>query len=184
MKFSELLKLNGFTLERAAMVCLLYELSEKGLDEEALYKKLSELQWKIPNANNILLFLEEEGYITIDALYGQVILRAPLLKLFEPAGDEVVEIIEYLNKVTGRKFNTKSNANRKFIKARLKDGYTVQDCKGVINTMNMKWGRDGKMRVYLRPETLFNETKFQTYYALYLEYKQTSDEGDWTLEKA
>jgi len=107
-----------------------------------------------------------------------------LLKLFEPAGDEVVEIIEYLNKVTGRKFNTKSNANIKFIKARLKDGYTVQDCKGVIDTMNMKWGRDGKMRVYLRPETLFNETKFQTYYALYLEYKQTSDEGDWTLEKA
>ena len=42
-------------------------------------------------------------------------------------------------------------------------GYTEEDLKKVIDTMCSRWLNDSKMNIYLRPETLFNPTKFQTY---------------------
>ena len=90
--------------------------------------------------------------------------RQDFLKLLDikENANEITEILEYLNKVTQRRFDVKSQANRKFIKGRLDQGYTAQDCKNVVDAMNNKW-RSSTERFYLRPETLFNETKFQSY---------------------
>lgn len=70
-------------------------------------------------------------------------------------------IIEYLNIKARKKFkNVESNA--KFIRARFEKGYTVDDLKQVIDTKVADW-LDTEQAKYLRPETLFNATKFQSY---------------------
>lgn len=57
----------------------------------------------------------------------------------------------------------KSKSNRGFISGRLKQGYSVEDLKDVIDLMYAKWNGDFKMRDYIRIQTLFNEEKFQGY---------------------
>ena len=75
--------------------------------------------------------------------------------------DPVDEVIDYLNSRTGRSYKH-CESNRRFIRARLAEGYTIQDCKDVIDKKCVEWmGKD--MEKYLRPETLFNATKFQNY---------------------
>ncbi len=170
-------KLNLRLLTVAVLIYELYS-KEKNVREE-LYKTDDS-----SFIDECVVGLQNLGYITYDSVKNEFIPRAPLLKLFEPNGDSITEIINHLNDKTGRRFSTKTQSSRRFISGRLKEGYTVEDCKGVINTMVAKWGRDSKMRYYLRPETLFNQTKFQTYYNLYQENKQTSDEGDWTIDRA
>src|SRR5699024_7404758 len=43
------------------------------------------------------------------------------------------EIIEYLNEKTGKKISYRSNGNKKLIRARINEGYTVEDFKKVID---------------------------------------------------
>lgn len=74
----------------------------------------------------------------------------------------VQEVISYLNQKTGKNFGTKTKATVSHIKARLKDGFTVDDFKRVIDIKVSKWKNDPKMKDYLRPETLFG-TKFESY---------------------
>lgn len=77
-----------------------------------------------------------------------------------------VEIIEYLNQVTGRDFKIKAKGHRKWIKARWEEGHTLEDFKHVVDVMFEEWGtpRPGQkdMSEYLRPETLFGN-KFDGY---------------------
>ena len=77
------------------------------------------------------------------------------------------EIIQYLNEKTGKNFRYNANGNLKFIKARIKEKYTLKDFKKVIDLKVAEWsdtifsnGTPGKN--YLRPQTLFNE-KFDSY---------------------
>lgn len=72
------------------------------------------------------------------------------------------DIFSYLNLRTGKHFTGRSEAQRKHIIARLKEGYTVEEFKQVIDNKVAAWGHSEKMAVYLRPETLFG-TKFETY---------------------
>lgn len=74
----------------------------------------------------------------------------------------ITEILNYLNLKTGKKYTGRSKAQREHIIARLKEGYTVDEFKTVIDNKVKAWGHDDKMRQYLRPETLFS-TKFETY---------------------
>jgi uncharacterized phage protein (TIGR02220 family) len=72
------------------------------------------------------------------------------------------EIIDYLNKVCGTRFKY-IDESKKLINARLEQGYTVDDIKSVIDKKYDEWhGTD--MGKYLRPSTLFNKTKFDSYY--------------------
>ena len=48
------------------------------------------------------------------------------------------------------------------IKNRWDEGYRLDDFYHVIDNMYREWGNDNKMRVYLRPQTLFG-TKFESY---------------------
>ena len=76
---------------------------------------------------------------------------------------KAVEIIDYLNEKAGKRFSHKTKETAKHINARLKDGYTVEDFKRVIDNRVMKWSRDKKMKEYIRPDTLFTPTNFEKY---------------------
>ena len=72
------------------------------------------------------------------------------------------EIVDYLNKRTGKKYRASSQKTKRLIKARFNEKYTVDDFKKVIDNKCLEWLRDDKMSRYLRPETLFG-TKFESY---------------------
>lgn len=74
----------------------------------------------------------------------------------------IVECIDYLNKKAGTKYKYTSDKNNSLINARLEDGYTVDDIKKVIDIKCDEW-LNTDMDKYLRPETLFNKTKFENY---------------------
>lgn len=73
----------------------------------------------------------------------------------------IVEIVEYLNKKTGKNFRATAEKTQKHINARLREGYTVDDFKKVIENKVSEW-KGTNMEQYLRPETLFG-TKFESY---------------------
>ena len=77
--------------------------------------------------------------------------------------DAIKQIIDHLNKVTGARYTTRSKSTNKLIKARLQEGHTVDDFISVIDKKYAQWGRDQKMARYLRPETLFNASHFESY---------------------
>ncbi|EOA3903587.1 conserved phage C-terminal domain-containing protein [Bacillus cytotoxicus] len=74
----------------------------------------------------------------------------------------IVEIVNYLNITCKKNYRTSTKKTRKFIKARLSEGYTKDDFKKVIDIKKSHWFGDPKMDEYLRPETLFG-TKFESY---------------------
>ena len=75
--------------------------------------------------------------------------------------DIVSEVILYLNQVAGTRFTAGSQATQKHINARLKEGYTLEDFKQVINTKTSEW-QGTEFAKFLRPVTLFG-TKFENY---------------------
>jgi len=77
------------------------------------------------------------------------------------------QIIEYLNKITGAKYKPNTPATVKGINARLKEGFTLENFKYVIEVKWIEWEgkftKDGKnMEDFMRPITLFS-TKFESY---------------------
>lgn len=64
-------------------------------------------------------------------------------------------VIAHLNKVTGASYRPNSNATRRHLDARLREGFTVEQLCGVVDTKAAQWLSDAKMRSFLRPETLF-----------------------------
>lgn len=75
----------------------------------------------------------------------------------------IMHIVLYLNEKTGKNFHANNKATTKFIKARLEEGRTVEQMKKVIDHKCKEWLNDPKMKKFLRPETLFNATKFESY---------------------
>lgn len=73
----------------------------------------------------------------------------------------IVEIVEYLNKKLGTNYRSTSQNTRSHIKARLEEGFKVDDFKKVIDIKYEEW-KDTDMESYLRPQTLFG-TKFESY---------------------
>ena len=72
------------------------------------------------------------------------------------------EVIAFLNEKAGRNYDL-NGANADHVIARLKDGATVDDLRAVVAKKCRDWRGDEKMAMYLRPETLFNRTKFASY---------------------
>lgn len=82
--------------------------------------------------------------------------------------NEVNEVLEYLVKKTGKKLNIRADSNRDTLRSRLKDGYTVEQCKQIIDNKFEDWhnkkfsnGRLGDD--YLVPKTLFRPLHFERY---------------------
>lgn len=76
--------------------------------------------------------------------------------------EAVSEIVTYLNQRAGKHYRANSASTSKPIRARLKEGYTVEDFRKVIDIKTSKWLGDPKMNDFLRPQTLFG-TKFESY---------------------
>lgn len=66
------------------------------------------------------------------------------------------EIVEYLNKKTDKNFKASSKKTQSLIKARIKEGFTVEQFKRVIDIKVKAWLNDKLMDQYLRPTTLFS----------------------------
>ena len=78
---------------------------------------------------------------------------------------ELKEILDYLNSETDSSYSYKSAVTQRLVKARLKEGFTVEGFKLVISAMVQEWGKDPKMAMYLRPQTLFG-TKMENYFEI------------------
>ena len=72
------------------------------------------------------------------------------------------EVVDYLNKSAGTNYRATSKKTRELIKARINEGFTLQDFQIVIEKKTRDWINDNKMKGYLRPETLFG-SKFEGY---------------------
>lgn len=71
------------------------------------------------------------------------------------------EAIDYLNEKAGTKYKSNSKNTIKHIKARINDGYTLEDFKSVIDKKCSEW-LNTDMEKYLCPDTLFG-SKFEKY---------------------
>lgn len=74
-------------------------------------------------------------------------------------------VILFLNEKTGRAFRA-TPSNLEIIISRLKEpGVTFDGVKKMIERQCKRWKGDSTMEEYLRPETLFRKSKFDSYYA-------------------
>ena len=94
----------------------------------------------------------------------------------------VKEIVEYLNSAIGSHYKTNVDKTRSFIRARLREGFTVDDFKTVIDKKARAWLGDGQMQKFLRPETLFG-TKFESYLNEQETYKFTGNKQESSFER-
>lgn len=105
-------------------------------------------------------------------------MRVKRVKAADPEQDartaSAVKIIEFLNDKANRAFQC-NRTNIKFITDRLKDGATESQCRQVIARQIREWADKPEMHKYLRPETLFNETKFNSYVGQLVVPKEESD---------
>lgn len=74
---------------------------------------------------------------------------------------DVSKIVDHLNLKTGAHYLSTSEKTRGLIKARLREGFKVEDFYAVIDKKVAEW-KETDMAKYLRPETLFG-TKFEGY---------------------
>ena len=74
---------------------------------------------------------------------------------------QYAEIIDYLNQKAGTRYKHSSEDTRKHIRARVNDGYTLDDFKAVIDRKVEEW-KGTEWEKFLRPSTLFG-SKFEGY---------------------
>ncbi|MGQ7679232.1 phage replisome organizer N-terminal domain-containing protein [Streptococcus suis] len=84
------------------------------------------------------------------------------LKKVSPKNYHLYIPIQYLNQETGHTYKFIAT-HTKFIQARYKDGYTLEDFKKVIDTKVAQWKNNSQMAQYLRPKTLFSPSNFDSY---------------------
>ncbi len=99
-------------------------------------------------------------------------------------------VIGKLNSLANKSYKSSSKKTQQLIRARVNEGFTVEDFYKVIENKVCSWKDDPKMDQYLRPATLFG-TKFESYlnekatkpikgenYGKYREYEQHLDRKD------
>lgn len=91
------------------------------------------------------------------------------------------EIIDYLNSKIGAHYRLTSRKTQSLIKARMNEGFTVDDFKTVIDNKVAEWSKDERMSKYLRPETLFG-TKFESYLNQQNRVRKTEPVNDFNFD--
>jgi len=122
------------------------------MKRENIYRAIKHLQ-ELTRVHNVPLKLSVNN--------AEVLLKKDTIQEAKVIKNEIAEIIDYLNLKSGKRFKYESNVATKHINARIKEGFTIDDFKYVIDTKCTKW-IGSNMEDYLRPETLFS-TKFQSY---------------------
>lgn len=74
-------------------------------------------------------------------------------------------VLHLLNECSGRSFR-ETEPNLLLIAARMEEpGVEIDGIMAMVRRQCALWGPDPKMSEFLRPETLFGKTKFESYYA-------------------
>lgn len=76
--------------------------------------------------------------------------------------DIYISVISHLNEKAGTSYRASSQATRELINGRLSEGFTADDFKKVIDKKCAEW-KGSDMERYLRPETIFKRSKFESY---------------------
>lgn len=97
-----------------------------------------------------------------DATEPQPLIDEPQAPAQPKEPDPTEEVVNHLNSRAGTHYKATTASTRKLVKARLKEGFTVDEFKTVIDRKCADWLNNGDMAQYLRPETLFG-TKFESY---------------------
>jgi uncharacterized phage protein (TIGR02220 family) len=93
------------------------------------------------------------------------------------------QVIDYLNQKLGTHYKyVASNLN--LIICRLKEGFSLEEAKLVIDDRISRWGKDSKMQEYLRPKTLFAASNFENYLGGLNRNLAANDDGLPTAEEA
>lgn len=92
----------------------------------------------------------------------QPLLEEPQAPAQPKEPDPTEEVVDYLNQRAGTHYKATTAITRKLIKARLKEGFTIDEIKLVIDKKCAEWLNNRDMAQYLRPETLFGN-KFESY---------------------
>lgn len=75
---------------------------------------------------------------------------------------EARTLLGFLNDKAGKRF-PESDSNVGIIVARMREGFTPAQIRQVIAFKVREWNGDEEMRKFLRPDTLFNRSKFSNY---------------------
>lgn len=97
-----------------------------------------------------------------DTTEPQPLLNEPQAPAQTKEPDPTEEVVNHLNRRAGTKYKPTTANTRKLVKARLKEGFTVEDMKLVIDKKCADWLNNPEMVKFLRPDTLFG-TKFEGY---------------------
>ncbi|HBR3609116.1 TPA: conserved phage C-terminal domain-containing protein [Klebsiella pneumoniae] len=76
--------------------------------------------------------------------------------------DLAKQALSHLNLTTGSRFQV-CKTSLEHIRGRLREGFTPEELALVVDYSAEKWGKDLKMAEYLRPTTLFLQSKFPGY---------------------
>ena len=124
-----------------------------GQKTEELYIRLSDIREAFENNNAALRVIRQLKKYSADEIQKED--NAEELNATK-------EVLEYLNSVLGTQYKPTTQKHRVLIRARMREGFTVEDFKTVIDKKAKAWMHDERMQKYLRPETLFG-TKFEGY---------------------
>lgn len=84
------------------------------------------------------------------------------------------EVVSFLNDFANRSFRmVKSNFEQ--INGRLKEGWTVQQLKEIVQAKTFEWNGDPEMEQYLNPTTLFRKKNIDKYWQKVLLMKQNPE---------
>lgn len=141
------------------------ELATLGIDDKGAYtqnvEKMERLPVGIPNDNQVVDSRYTQDRLGKDREDNNIYSRAEDSPTAHPEQADVTEIVEYLNQAAGTSYKPNTPKTVRAVKARMKEGFEVEDFKTVIDKKVEEWkGTD--MQKYLRPETLFG-TKFEGY---------------------
>lgn len=118
-----------------------------------------------------------------DTTEPQPLLNEPQAPAQPKEPDPTEEAIGYLNQRAGTHYKATTASTRKLVKARLKEGFTIDEFKTVIDRKCADWLNNRDMAQYLRPETLFGP-KFESYLNAQTSprtgYQQRSQQPSWT----
>lgn len=80
----------------------------------------------------------------------------------DPIPEQLQEVLDYLNEKAKSSFTLKNKKTKELIIARFNDGYKLPDFKLVIDRKVKQWLNTDQAK-YIRPITLFAQSKFETY---------------------
>lgn len=81
-----------------------------------------------------------------------------------PDDPSFLEALRAINRELGTNYRP-LKTNHSLIVPRLTEGASIQDLVDVARLKKSQWADDPKMRGYLRPKTLYNQTNFESYLA-------------------